>query len=1040
MHKKPNSILEWIVRNKVTANIAMLVFLLGGVYMSLLIKKEVFPEFDLDMVTISVSYPGASPEEVEQGVILSIEEKVRGVEGVKEITATAKESVAAISVELDAGTDKTRTYQDIKQAIDSITTFPEDVEKPNISINMRKHHVLSLTLMGENDPLVLRELAEKARDRILQHPDITQVELHGAKSYEVEIAIDKIAMEKYGLSIQNISDIVSKESVELSGGSIKSDAGELLLRVKTRKIKASEFEKIPLLSSKNGYTLKLGDIASIKEMFNDDNTYFTYNNKPAIEIEVFRIGRETPQSVSKAVHSVVEDLSDELPAPYQLIINNDQSKVYDARLHLLLQNGLQGLVLVLLILGMFLEFKLAFWVALGIPTSFLGSLLFLESFGVSINMISMFAFIIALGIVVDDAIIVGENVYEYRQRGMNYVDAAVQGTRDVAVPVSFSILTNIVAFIPLIYLPGMLGKIFGVIPIVVTIVFVISWFESILILPAHIAYKKEAKKGGFAEKLYTQQQKISKSLDKWVEKVYKPSLLFCVNNRYSTMITGMVILGLVLSYAASGRLGFEMMPRVESNRAVVYATLPIGAPHELIEKVNQKIIAAGLKTVKDINEPDLQEGYKSDISENSIRVTFYLIDGEQRITSTGDFNEKWRQNLGKLAGVNSLVFKKDIGGPGGGRAALTVELSHRDPVLLNKASVDLAEILKSFTITKDIDDGTSTGKRQVDFELFPLGQKLGLTAYDVARQVRYTTYGKESIREQHGRNEVKIMVRQSEIERNSESDIDNIKIKTPAGGFVRLGDVAKKVEGNAYTQISRRDGKRTISVTANVEPEFQTPQVIASLNDEFLPKLQQKYPELQIQYQGMQADTKESQQSLISSFILVLAILYIMLAIPFASYTQPLIVMIAIPFGIIGAFLGHMIMGYSLSMISIMGIVALCGVVVNDTLVMVDYANHMKAEGNSTLESILLAGTRRFRPILLTTATTFGGLAPMIFERSIQAKFMIPMAISLGYGILFSTIISLVLVPAIYMILDDVKHLFTARSKETPHEGVAHGH
>ncbi|MDD2384735.1 MAG: efflux RND transporter permease subunit [Sulfurospirillaceae bacterium] len=1030
MHKKPNSILEWIVKNKVTANIAMLVFLLGGVYMGLLIKKEVFPEFELDMVTISVAYPGASPEEVEQGVILSIEEKVRGIEGIKEITASAKESLGTVMVELAEGSNKTRTYQDIKQAVDGITTFPEDTETPNISMSLRKRHVLSLTLTGDKDPLVLRELTEKVRDRLLQHTDITQVDLIGAKTYETEITVDKLAMEKYGLSIQNISDIIAKESVELSGGSVKSDAGEMLLRVKTRRIQASEFKSLPIVTSTTGTTLTLGDIATIHETFVDDNTYFTYNNKPAIALDVYRIGKETPKSVSKAVHAVVDDLSDELPAPYQLIINDDQSKVYDARLQLLLQNGLQGLILVVLILGMFLEFKLAFWVALGIPTSFLGSLLFLESFGVSINMISMFAFIIALGIVVDDAIIVGENVYEYRQKGMNYIDAAVQGTKDVAVPVSFSILTNIVAFIPLIYLPGMLGKIFGVIPIVVTIVFVISWVESILILPAHIAYKKEAKEGSWSHKLWIQQQKISKGLDTWVEKVYKPSLLFCIRNRYTTVIASMMILVLVLSYAISGRLGFEMMPRVESNRAVVYATLPIGAPHSLMEEINQKIIAAGLKTVTDINEPHLEQGYRSKINENSIQVTFYLIDGEERKTSTGYFNEIWRKNLGKLAGVDSLVFKKDIGGPGGGRSALTIELSHRNTALLENASVDLANILKNFTITKDIDDGTSSGKRQVDFTLLPLGQKLGLTAYEVARQVRYVTYGKESIREQHGRNEVKIMVRQSEDERDSEASIDNIKIKIPSGGFVRLGDVAQKKEGNAYTQISRREGKRTISVTANVEPEYNTPQIIASLNDEYLPQLQQKYPELEIQYQGRQAETKESKQSLISSFILVLAILYIMLAIPFASYIQPLIVMLAIPFGIIGAFLGHMVMGYSLSMISVMGIVALCGVVVNDTLVMVDYANHMRLEGNNAKESIIMAGTRRFRPILLTTATTFGGLAPMIFERSIQAKFMIPMAISLGYGILFSTIISLIIVPAIYMIIDDVKHFFSTHSHE----------
>jgi len=546
----------------------------------------------------------------------------------------------------------------------------------------------------------------------------------------------------------------------------------------------------------------------------------------------------------------------------------------------------------------------------------------------------------------------------------------------------------------------------------------------------HLAFKEKVTQSGVGHFIWLQQQKVARLFERFIEKIYKPSLVFAIHNRYATIISGIMVLLVVLAYVKSGRLGFEMMPRVEGNRAVAYATLPIGAPKNLVESINQRLIEAGLKTLEETKEPHINQGYKSDINDNTIQVTFYLVDGQERATSTGDFNAMWRKNIGQLAGVDSLVLKKDIGGPGGGKSALTVELSHRNPQMLEGAAKELAEHLKSFTITRDIDNGISTGKRQIDFELLPLGHKLGLSAYEIGRQVRYITYGKEAIREQYGRNEVKVMVRQSESERNTISNIEEMKIKTPAGGFVRLGDVAYAKEGNAYTKIFRRDGKRIINVTANVEPERETPRIIASLDNEFIPFLEQQYPELQISYQGRQAEIKESGKSLMSSFILVLAVLYIMLAIPFASYTQPLIIMLAIPFGIVGAFLGHLFLGYSLSMISIMGIVALCGVVVNDTLVMVDYANQMRKEGHKPYDAIILAGTRRFRPIFLTTATTFGGLAPMIYETSIQAQFVIPMAISLGYGILFSTVISLIFVPAIYLMLEDVKHLFTTPPQE----------
>ncbi|MDD3325007.1 MAG: efflux RND transporter permease subunit [Sulfurospirillaceae bacterium] len=1021
---KDSSSISWMAHNRVTSNLLMLVFILGGLYMTTIIKKEVFPEYDLDTVTIAVPYNGASPEEVEQGIVLAAEDKIQDIEGIKEIASSSKEGLATITVELQDGSDRMRVYQDIKQRIDSITTFPEDAEKPTVQLNVKRSRVLTLTLMGEKDDRLLREIGEVAREKLLLHKNISQVELVGSKEYEVHVEINALTMEKYNLSLKNISDKIASQSVEISSGSIRSNAGDLMLRVKTRRYDAQNFATLPILTSTSGTIVTLGEIAKITDTFQESSNLFLFNNKPAIALEVYRVGKQTPQEVSKAVSEVINEMNSELKKPFELIINHDMSKVYDSRLELLLKNAFFGLALVLIILGLFLEFKLAFWVAMGIPTAFLGSFLFLPFFGVSINTVSMFAFIISLGIVVDDAIIVGENIYEYRKRGMGYKSAAIQATKDILIPLTFSILTNIVAFIPILFIPGMMGKTFLVIPIVVATVFAISWVEALYILPSHLSPKKETPRKGIWLYMWEKQQIIANGLNSFVEKVYKPSIIFFIKNRYATFFGGVIIFAVVVSYAMSGRIGFTMMPRVESDRAVLQVTLPVGVPLETSEKISKKILSAGLKTIQDANETDLNQGYRAKISENEVEIVFYLQESSKRIISTAQFIKQWRKNIGQLAGIDSMVFKSDIGGPGGGRPALTLELSHKDLEILDKASEELGSMLAQFSMTKDIKDGFTPGKRQITFQLLPLGEKLGLSAYEIARQVRYVAYGKESLREQYGRNEMKIIVKQEQSERISEADIDEIKIKTPDGSFVRLGDVAKKEEGNAYTTISRRDGRRVVEVTANVEPESKTPEIIASLEEEYLPKLKEKYPELQISYQGRQAETQDSMNNLKASFVLVLIVLYLMLAIPFENYSQPLIIMLAIPFGVVGAFLGHIFLGYSLSIISIMGIVALSGVVVNDTLVMIDYANRVLKDGKNHFEAIVAASTRRFRPIILTTLTTFGGLAPMIYETSIQAKFLIPMAISLGYGILFSTIISLILVPVIYMILEDFKHFF----------------
>ncbi len=735
-------------------------------------------------------------------------------------------------------------------------------------------------------------------------------------------------------------------------------------------------------------------------------------------MEIYRVGAQTPTGVSAAVSDVLPDIEEMLPPGINVASTRDSSEIYAQRLSLLLKNMFIGLVLVLIVLGLFLNLRLAFWVMMGIPVSFLGGLLFMPAIGVTINMISMFAFIIALGIVVDDAIVAGENIYEYRRRGMGFLEAAIEGAKDVAAPITFSILTNIVAFLPLAFIPGMMGKIFVAVPMVVVTVFAISWVEALFILPAHLARGDGGGHTGIEGRINVFQQRIADALERFVNGRYADFLGLAIKNRLTTVALGLVVLMIVLGYVASGRMGMVLMPKVESDRAVVTAVLPYGAPMERAQTVRRMLEDAAGRVIDGHGGEELADGVLGSVNNNSVEVTVYLTDPETRPISTFAFTGFWREETGQIPGLEMLRFEADRGGPSSG-AALTVELSHRDVEILNVASEDLAERLAEFAYTTDIDDGHSQGKEQIDFHMRPEGQALGLTAGSVAQQVRASFYGAQALRQQRGRNEVKVLVRLPEEERDREADIENLLIRTPAGTWVPLMEVADVDRGRAYTRISRRDGRRTLQVTSGVEPYEKTSVVKTSLEESVMPSLVEDYPGLSYSFEGFQADIAESMRALVSGFALAMLISFALLAIPFKSYAQPLVVMMAIPFGIVGAILGHLLMGYSLSIMSLMGIVALSGVVVNDSLILIDYANRLRREGVAVEEAVHRAGVRRFRPILLTTLTTFGALAPMIFETSRQAKFMIPMAVSLGYGILFATMITLVLVPSLYLLVED---------------------
>ncbi|MBN1826127.1 MAG: efflux RND transporter permease subunit [Candidatus Eisenbacteria bacterium] len=1011
--------IAWMAKNHVTANILMIVFLVGGLFTTSRIKQEVFPDFDLDLVTVTIAYPGASPEEVEQGIVLVVEEAIRGISEIKEVTAVAREGAGTITAELQTGVNAQKAYQEIDQEVARIVTFPLDAEEPRVSLVTRRRLVTQLTLYGDVDEWVLREISEETRDRLLALPGITQVDLAGVRDYEIHAEISREELRAYGLSLDGVARILSEAALELPGGSVKTEGGEILLRVKERRDWAREFAELPVITTPGGGVVRLGDIATVREGFEEANRERRFEGFPCVDLEIYRVGDQTPLGVAAAVHEAMEDLTAGLPPGVNLSVTEDRSEIYGQRLHLLLRNAFLGLILVLVVLGLFLELRLAFWVTMGIPVSFLGGLLFLPGLGVTINMISMFAFIVALGIVVDDAIVAGENIYEYRRKGMNFLDAAIRGAREVAMPISFSILTNIVAFLPLALIPGVMGKIWITIPIVVITVFLVSWVEALFILPAHLAYSPPEGYGKVMRRIERWQRSFAARVDRFIHGRYAPFLDWTLHHRRITVAIGLAVLLLVLSYVKSGRMGMVLMPKVESDYAIATAVLPYGTPMDRAREVRDRMQKAARRVIDAHGGERLAEGVLGDIEENRVEVTVYLTDPDVRPLGTSAFSSFWREETGQIPGLEMLRFESDRGGPGSG-ASLTVELAHRDIDALDRASTDLAARLDEFAYTKDIDDGYSPGKEQLDFRIRPEGRALGLNADDVARQVRSAFYGSQAIRQQRGRNEVRVLVRLPEEQRTRESDVEKLMVRTPAGIWVPLMEIADVERGRAYTTITRRNGRRTVQVTCNVEPFEKTSTVQADLDRETLPALAKDHPGLQYAYEGRQADMKESMSSLVGGFALALLAAYALLAIPFRSYTQPLVVMISIPFGIVGAVIGHYIMGYSLSVMSMMGIVALSGVVINDSLVLIDKANRLRSEGVPKVEAIHQAGVRRFRPILLTTLTTFGGLSPMIFETSRQARFMIPMALSLGYGILFATGITLVLVPSLYLLVEEL--------------------
>ena len=1041
-------LLRWFAGNHVAANLLMVFVAVSGLLAVGHIKKEVFPEIDLDMVSVQVPYLGATPEDVERAVCIRVEEAIQGIDGIKRIRSTAVEGMGTTTAELEVDADPQQVLDDIKQAVDRIITFPAETEKPNVRLLESTEQAVDLVVYGDVDEWTLTRLAERVRDDLLTDPRVSQASLVGVRPYEISIEVPERNLRRYGLTLDDITRQVRAGSLDLPGGSIRTEHGDILVRTMGQRYTGREFADLVVLTRPDGGDVTLGRIAAIRDGFADIDQRTRFDGLPAAMITVYRTGDQSILDVTDAVHEFVARHGQDLPGGVRLAVWADRSIIYRGRMELMVRNGLYGLALVFVTLALFLQLSLAFWVALGIPVAFLGGFWLIPGFGASLNMITMFAFIIVLGMVVDDAIVIGENVYTHRERGEGPFAGAVAGVGEVAAPVIMSSLTTMVAFFPLADVAGIMGKFMRVVPVVVIAVLAVSLVEALLVLPAHLSTVPDRAIGDDPRSRNPWarfRRRFQQGYMTVVERSYRPALQWCLHHRGLVVAVGVASMLLLFGFVGGGHIRFTLMPKVDADNMICAIDMPAGAGIADTEAAVRRALA-GLDSLRaelgplreEAGEPIIRHvfttiGYQprsnarrqsrpgrgedeTYLGAGRAEINVELMPAEHRPVGSDALVRRWRALSGPLPGVRSAAFTANLFH---GSAPVEIQLSSQDPAVLTEAAERLKTVLTGYPGVEDITDSNEPGKRELQIDLLPAARTLGLTLADLAAQVRHAFYGDEAMRIQRGRDEVKVMVRLPREGRRTLGDIEALRIRTPAGGLVPFRRVARVHMGRSYTAINRMDRRRIVSVRADIDQKVaNADEILADLRAGFLQRLRADYPDLRISFEGQSRDQAESLDSLKRGFLVALLGIFALLAVQFRSYTQPLIIMTAIPFGLLGAVLGHVAMGWDLTLLSLFGVVALSGVVVNDSLVLVDFINRARDGGLPVREAVLQSGVRRFRPIVLTSVTTFAGLTPMLLEKSLQARFLIPMAISLGFGVLFSTFITLVLVPVLYSLLE----------------------
>ena len=1070
---------KWSIKNNVSVNLIMVFIILAGIFTVMNMRREMFPQFSLDMIVVSVIYPGSSPEEVEEGICIKIEERIESIEGIERIISTAREGNGEVLAELETGADTQKILDEIKAEVDRIDTFPDEAEEPIVMEIINQDPTISVAIFGEVSEARLRQLAEGIRDDLLdakfvsekkgggfqslvasvfkpfqfKQPDsITQIDLVGVRDHEIAIEVSEEDLRRYGISFDQVVNAVRTGSIDLPGGKIKTAQGEILIRSKGQLYTGEEFEELPLITLDEGTVVRLGQVAKVIDGFEDLDLKTRFNGKQAAIVQVSRTSEQDIIEIATIARNYVETHKTKIPEDLGVAVWGDISTMVQDRIDLMLRNGLQGIILVFIALALFLNLRLAFWVAIGIPISFMAAFVVLSGFDQTINMISLFAFIMTLGILVDDAIIVGENVYSHYRRGKSPGSAVVDGLKEVGGPVVMAVSTTIVAFAPLLFIAGIMGKFIAVMPMAVIIILIVSLGEALIILPTHLHHaliqteKKNRKITSWHEQL---RGKIEQGLQFVIERIYTPAIKYVVKNKYFTMSIGIGVLIISLGIIAGGYVAFVFFPKGESDWIVAEVVYPLGTPFELTEETithlekasfrlnsvypeftekNGRLVINAFAIVGAIPRRDWKP---PEFGGHVGQVWLELASSEKRTQlSTHAVLAKWRQLIGEIPGVERLQFATLEGGPAGN--PIEIQLRGHDFDQLEQAADELKSEIATYPGTFDITDNFKPGKQEKKIRIKDGARSIGITMRDLARQVRQAFYGDEALRIQRGRDDVKVMVRYSDIERRSIAGIEDMRIRTLDGQEIPIDEVADITPGRSYSVVNRVDRKRTISVLSDIDETVANASVIvADLKANFLPGLVERYPGLTYALEGQEKRTRESLDSIKSGYFLALMGIFLLLASQFRSYSQPLIIMMAIPFGLIGAVMGHLVLGMEFTIVSIFGIVALSGIVVNDSLILIDFINRAVRDGMEVEKAVIESGRARFRPVLLTSVTTVAGLFPLLLERSFQAQFLVPMAVSLCFGLMVATVLTLLYVPALYLINKDIIRLFRAKEGQT---------
>ena len=1020
--------IDWFAKNHVAANLLMITILLTGIFsIKSSIPLEVFPSFESEIVNVSVTLQGSTPEDAEQGVAIRIEEAVQDLEGIEKIISTSVEGGASVRIEADSSIDVRDLLADIKSRVDAINTFPVDAEKPVTAIAQRIRNVISVTIASDYGEKEIREFAEQVRDDLLKLPQVTQVALDAVRDYEISIDINQSKLEQYQLTLSEISSAISNSSVDISAGNVRTDGGDVLVRNIGQAYRRDEFEKIVIKTNTDGTFLLLQDIAAVNDGFEETPLRARFNGQQGALIDVYRIGNQSAIDVADAVKEYIDDRQDTLPQGFVLSYWDDDSEIVKSRLNTLITNALQGGFLVLILLTLFLRPSIAFWVSIGIPVSFMGAFIVMPFFDISINIMSLFGFILVLGIVVDDAIVTGENIYRHTQTASSGLEAAIKGTQEVATPVTFGILTTVAAFLPLAFIEGQRGALFAQIPIIVIPVLLFSLIESKFVLPSHLKSLRLRSETTKQSKFSVWQQGFADGFENAILKYYKPLLALSIRNRLTTVALFFGVLILIVAFITSGWTRFVFFPRIASETALGSVTMPVGTSFDVVDSYVEKM-SNSAKLLQDKYRDEQGQSLILNTlaitSEEKGRVRFEILAADKNTTGIGTAQlvKEWRELIGPLPGAESVTFRAEIGRGGD---PIDVQLSATDLKTLKLVSDEVKNRIRTYPTAFEIADSLSNGKEELQIQLTAQGYAMGMNNTWVTRQVRDAYFGSQVQRIQRGRDDVRVMLRFPLSERQSISKLNDMLINTPSGGKVPLSHVATLKPGKSASAITRIDRYRTVNVTADVDKNATNMTTLNADLNQFLTELMSKYPGVSYSLEGEAREQTDSFNSLAWGLVFVFFIIYCLLAIPFKSYIQPIIVMSVIPFGAIGAIIGHWIMGMDLTIMSLLGLMALIGVVVNDSLVLVDFINTKVKAGIKAYDAVLIAAQSRFRPVMLTSLTTFIGLMPLLFEKATQAQFLIPMAVSLGFGIIFATFITLILVPVNYLLVEDMKRLTT---------------